>query len=38
MKKVLVIGGGIAGLTLALALKKVGIPVAVHEKYNHYQN
>ena len=38
MKKVLVIGGGIAGLTLALALKKVGIPVVVHEKYNHYQN
>ncbi len=38
MKKVLVIGGGIAGLTLALALKKVGISVAVHEKYNHYQN
>ena len=38
MKKVLVIGGGIAGLTLALALKKVGISVVVHEKYNHYQN
>ena len=38
MKKVLIIGGGIAGLTLALSLKKLGIPIVVHEKYNHYQN
>ena len=38
MKKVLIIGGGIAGLTLALSLKKIGIPVVVHEKYNHCQN
>ena len=38
MKKVLIIGGGIAGLTLALSLKKLGIPVVVHEKYNHCQN
>ena len=38
MKKVLIIGGGIAGLTLALSLKKLGIPVVVHEKYDHYQN
>ena len=38
MKKVLIVGGGIAGLTLALSLKKLGIPVVVHEKYDHYQN
>ena len=38
MKKVLIIGGGVAGLTLALSLKKLGIPAVVHEKYNHYQN
>ena len=38
MKKVLIIGGGIAGLTLALSLKKLGIPVVVHEKFDHYQN
>lgn len=38
MKKVLIIGGGIAGLTLALSLKKLGIPIVVHEKYNHCQN
>ena len=38
MMKVLIIGGGIAGLTLALSLKKLGIPVVVHEKYNHCQN
>ena len=38
MKKVLIIGGGIAGLTLALSLKKLGIPVVVHEKYDHCQN
>ena len=38
MKKVLIIGGGITGLTLALPLKKLGISVVIHEKYNHYQN
>ena len=38
MKKVLIVGGGIAGLVLALSLKKLGISVVVHEKYDHYQN
>lgn len=38
MKKVLIVGGGIAGLTLALSLKRLGIPVVVYEKYDHCQN
>ena len=32
MKKVVVIGGGMGGLTLALALKQKGISVTVHEE------
>ena len=38
MKKVVIIGGGIGGLTLALALKQRGIAVTVHEKHAHYQS
>lgn len=35
--KVLIIGGGIGGLALALALKKAGIPCAVYEAFDYKQ-
>lgn len=38
LKRVVIIGGGIGGLTLALALRKQGIEAKVFEKYDHYQN
>ena len=38
VSKVVIIGGGVAGLTLAIALKRHGIRVSVHEKYDHYQS
>ena len=38
MNKVVIIGGGMGGLTLALALKEMGIPISVYEKYDHYQS
>jgi len=38
VNKVVVIGGGIGGLTLALALKQRGIAVTVHEKFDHQQH
>ena len=37
LNKVVIIGGGIGGLTLALALQKKGIAVAVHEKHDRFQ-
>jgi 2-polyprenyl-6-methoxyphenol hydroxylase-like FAD-dependent oxidoreductase len=36
--KVVVAGGGIGGLTLALALARGGVEVEVHEKYDHLQS
>jgi FAD-dependent urate hydroxylase len=33
LKKVVIVGGGVGGLTTALALKKAGVEVEVHEKY-----
>ncbi len=37
-KKVIIAGGGMAGLTLALFLKKAGITVAVYEAYPEFKN
>jgi 2-polyprenyl-6-methoxyphenol hydroxylase-like FAD-dependent oxidoreductase len=33
LERVVVVGGGVGGLTTALALKKAGVEVEVHEKY-----
>jgi 2-polyprenyl-6-methoxyphenol hydroxylase-like FAD-dependent oxidoreductase len=33
LRKVVVVGGGVGGLTCALALKQAGVEVEVHEKY-----
>ena len=37
IQRVAIIGGGVAGLTLAIALKRKGFTVSVHEKYSHDQ-
>ena len=37
IKRVIIIGGGMAGLTLSLALKKHGIESVVYEQYDHRQ-
>jgi 2-polyprenyl-6-methoxyphenol hydroxylase-like FAD-dependent oxidoreductase len=33
LERVVVVGGGVGGLTVALALKRAGVAVEVHEKY-----
>ena len=38
IKRVVVIGGGIGGLTLGLALRQKGLDVKVFEKYDHFQH
>jgi 2-polyprenyl-6-methoxyphenol hydroxylase-like FAD-dependent oxidoreductase len=35
LRRVVVVGGGVGGLTSALALKRTGVDVVVHEKYSH---
>jgi 2-polyprenyl-6-methoxyphenol hydroxylase-like FAD-dependent oxidoreductase len=35
LDKVVIVGGGVGGLTSALALRKAGVEVEVHEKYDH---
>lgn len=37
LKRAVIIGGGIGGLTLALALRKKGVEAKVFEKYDHFQ-
>jgi len=37
LDRVVIVGGGVAGLTLALALRRAGIGVEVHEKFGHLQ-
>jgi 2-polyprenyl-6-methoxyphenol hydroxylase-like FAD-dependent oxidoreductase len=38
VKKVVIAGGGIGGLTAALGLQRGGVEVEVHEKYDHLQS
>jgi len=38
IQRVAIIGGGVAGLTLAIALQRKGFTVSVHEKYSHDQS
>jgi FAD-dependent urate hydroxylase len=38
LEKAVVVGGGIGGLTVALALARGGVDVEVHEKYDHLQS
>lgn len=35
LERVVVVGGGVGGLTVALGLAKAGVAVEVHEKYDH---
>ncbi|MGI9556620.1 MAG: FAD-dependent monooxygenase [Solirubrobacterales bacterium] len=35
LERVVVVGGGIGGLTAALGLQRAGVQVEVHEKYDH---
>ncbi|MEA2702551.1 MAG: FAD-dependent urate hydroxylase [Actinomycetota bacterium] len=35
LKRVVIVGGGVGGLTSALALKNAGVEVEVHERYDH---
>ena len=37
-EKVIIIGGGMAGLSLALFLKKAGITAVVYEAYPEFKN
>ena len=37
LNRVVVVGGGVGGLTSALALARAGVDVEVHEKFAHIQ-
>ncbi|MDG2012660.1 MAG: FAD-dependent monooxygenase, partial [Pirellulaceae bacterium] len=37
-RKIGIVGGGVGGLTFALALRKRGVPCRVFEKYDHFQH
>ena len=38
LDRVVVVGGGVGGLTVALALRQAGVPVEVHERHDHGQS
>lgn len=37
-KRVIVVGGGVGGMTVALALHRAGIPVEIHERHDSFQH
>ena len=37
-ERVIVVGGGVGGMTVALALHRAGIPVEIHERHDSFQH
>ena len=37
-ERVIVVGGGVGGMTVALALHRAGIPVELHERHDSFQH
>jgi 2-polyprenyl-6-methoxyphenol hydroxylase-like FAD-dependent oxidoreductase len=37
LRKVVIAGGGVGGCAVALALRRAGIAVEIHEKYGDFQ-